>query len=432
MSSLRGQRLGEISAALGSRNLIWFGIRGQDAGMLEALPQLHASVSITAPLTLSSLAASVTIEEISGRRVDLDAYDIDQDASNEAGELTRHLIALMSQPSVLLSYRPCELVSSLGLALRSSCDVLGMTKDQQRTFEYKPWVETALEARGVETLGWRYLLRERRDRMTPDFGKHGLVLRASRSSGGVGVNLARNADDLGAAWDEDRSPLLGAAPYLTDALPLNVGGIVYADGTVHLHPASLQIIGVPGLTDRPFGYCGNDFAAAAELDGAVLDEVDRLVREVGAWLAHERYLGAFGVDLLIWEGHPRFVEVNARLQGSSRLSAELAARAELPDLLTEHLAAVMHVAPPADAISLRSWAARVDPAAQVVFHALNEAPASPGSRSLRPTARRLLDPPAGVELDVGAVRFVEEHRHVVTTDGYTLLPSLLEGDEPSP
>lgn len=172
---------------------------------------------------------------------------------------------------------------------------------------------------------------------------------------------------------------MAIAPFLS-GVPINFSGCVFADGTVRLHPASVQLIGIPSCTTRAFGYCGNDFGQLPERFGkATLDRIDSLGRRVGAWLYQERYLGAFGVDAIVADGEVLFTEVNPRLQGSSAVSALIARQLGSSDLFLDHLAASLGLAPVGSGFSIGEWAALQPAISHVVPHNVSPAPLARGS-----------------------------------------------------
>ena len=289
-------QLAALDRALGDRELIWFGIRGDDAAAMLRLPQFTSCFSVTAPLRAAKLAVSESLEDITGLRVDLDTYDIDIDPGAEVLLLRRRLLARANRRSAIATYRPSHFLSAAHFASLDTAQYLGLFKDRQTAFEHKPWVETQLRRIGVRTLDWRYFADESRHEVRRSLERGPLVLRASRSSGGEGIELLESPDALDEKWPFRNDHLVAVSRYLADSVPVNIGACVFPGGTVVLHPASVQLIGIPECTNRRFGYCGNDFGAFAELDPSIVQDVDRTTRLVGAWLASVGYLGAFGVD----------------------------------------------------------------------------------------------------------------------------------------
>jgi len=428
VSDARSRQLAAVSSALGSRRLTWMGIRGDDAQPLLALAQFSDCFSITSALRVSALEDSVSLEQLSGYRVDLDNYDIDLDPSPAVDQFRLLLMRSLSRSSALTTYRPSEFLSSLGFACRGSAQMLGMFKDRQRAFEHKPWVETELARRGIRTVDWEYVPFEYRSRLLASHDGAPVVVRPSRSSGGAGMSLVHDAAELERAWQHDSTHLMAVARYLETSVPINVGGCVFATGDVTLHPASVQLIGLPGYTNRRFGYCGNDFAALHRLGGGVAVALDSSTREVGRWLSDMGFIGAFGVDYLVDEENVLFTEVNPRMQGSTRMAAELAAATDHIDLLVDNVAAFLGL-PPAESLTLTDWMAELPPAAQVIKHNLKPVPAPVppvGDLALAPGVRARLLPDPGVRVEPGGVEYCLEVSHQVTETGFELLADLRE------
>jgi len=362
--------LGKVRKALDGRRLIWFGTRGEDGEALLRLPELEASFAVTAPLRSARIPAeaNVTLEHLAGARPDLDQHDIDLDVSEAAEEFRRRLLREVSTRCVVVTYRPAHIVSAMAFSMTETMTLAGLFKDRQLAFEHKPWVETALARHDVRTLGWRYFADEHRWSVRRLATTGPIVLRANRASGGVGIVRIENGAQVETHWPADAEGFVGVAPFLDGATPLNLSGCVFRDGSVHLHPPSVQLIGLPDCTERPFGYCGNDFAAVAALSPGALDELDAMGRTVGAWLHSERYVGAFGIDALCTDDHVHFTEVNPRFQGSSALSADVAQQMEVPDLFLEHVAASLGVDPQGPGLTVREWVARQPGCSHIVVH----------------------------------------------------------------
>jgi hypothetical protein len=356
-----------IREALDGRQLIWHGIRGEDGEALLALDELAAAYSIIAPMRTVRIAeaSNVSFELISGRRPDLDSPELDVDKGPAAREYRRRLLQEVSRSCVVMTYRPTALVSALAFSMRDTMTLAGLLLDRQRPFEHKPWVEQSLDVRG---LGWQYVADEHRSRAKRLVAEGPQILRASRTSGGEGVVLARSGADVDEHWPDQPDEFVAVAPFLDPALPVNVSGCLFADGSIRVHPPSVQLIGISSCTRRTFGFCGSDFAAASHLDGDVLDQLQALVLGVGSWLRDEHYLGAFGVDVLVHDGQVHFTEINARFQGSSAPSASIADGLDVPSLFLDHLAAFLGLPPASDGLTAGEWAAQQRPLSQIVVH----------------------------------------------------------------
>lgn len=376
MLSPREQQISVIEAAIGDRKLFWFGTRGQDALGLMSISQFSGSYAVTAPLAVGSLAENVALEELTGIRVDLDTYDIDLDRSPELADLRRRLLPHLGRPSILLPYRSYEFTTNLWFATRETCHLAGLHHDHQAMFEHKPWVETMLQAQlksiGVKVIPWSYVADENYQTAASFLDDGAVMLRASRRAGGVGLARVEREEDLDELWPREPEQFLAVGPYLDVLMPLNVGGCVFADGTVTVHPASVQLIGIPELNRRAFGYCGNDFGVIKVLDDHLVGLLNRLVLEVGVFLHEWRYTGAFGVDALVTPDGLYFAELNARFQGSTAGSVEIARRLDVPDILLDHIAASLGLAPSRPGVTLDEWTRAQATMSTVVMHNLSD------------------------------------------------------------
>jgi hypothetical protein len=364
----RSSLIRSVEKALGSKRLIWFGTRGEDAQPLLALTNFAEVFSLVAPMRALSLANEMCLECLRGERLDLDTYSLDEDHSAEAAELRLGLLASLREPAAILPYRPLSFLSSVYYPRKGHVDFLGMFHERQAPFEHKPWVESELQAAGVATVPWKYFADEDRQRVEEELAASGsLVLRKNRSDGGAGLQLVRDQDELATAWQLHPEGFFAAAPLLQPNVPINVNACVFADGNVTLHGPSLQLIGIQGLTRRTFGYCGNDFAAPRLLPPAVWDEIEAMVAKAGRWLADKGYLGAFGVDALVSGERVYLTEINPRFQGSSALSSWLDAEMGRPDVFLCHLAAYLGIEAAARP-TLRDLIAAQPPVSQILVH----------------------------------------------------------------
>lgn len=338
----RDELLSAVSDLLGTRKLVWAGIRGEDIESIADLPQLSASFSIVGGYRRRSSIDGMALEDLMGRRVDLEVWDIDNYRHDEpVVEFRRSLLRALSQPSALLPYRPSRFLSAIWFARRDRCLHLGLFGAHQFAFEHKPWVETSVSALGVPTIPWVYIADEEQLLTVDILDKGPVMLRLSRTSGGEGIVKIDSAADLKMAWPDSEEAFVCVAPFLPNVLPINVGGTVWHDGVTVGYP-SIQLVGIPDCVTRPFGYCGNDFGRARDLDPKVLDDIDAHTTKIGNWLRTMGYLGTFGVDYLLDErGDLYFTEINPRFQGSTVASGRIAVQTGMPCLLLEHLAATL-------------------------------------------------------------------------------------------
>ena len=343
----RSDALQAISSRLKGRRLVWFGTRGDDSESAASIPEFTASFSILASHRRRHSVRSHSLEELSGVRVDLDTYEIDEEPNVEAfATFRKAALQALAGPTAVFTYRPSVLVSALCFARRDSCRYLGMFKDFQAAFEHKPWVESSIRGLGVPSIPWHYVADEDQLDSLSDLNLGPVMLRRSRSSGGTGLVRVASFTELQENWPRQVEAYVSVAPYIDEGVPLNIGGVVWHDG-VTLHPLSLQLIGQPECTNRPFGYCGNDYATVQAIDAPIVTQIQHDTIQIGQWLRTHGYLGAFGVDFLVKDGVALFTEVNPRFQGSTHLSSEISTAMEESCIVLDHLAALIGLdAPP--------------------------------------------------------------------------------------
>jgi hypothetical protein len=389
----RAEYIRRIEDALGMRKLYWFGPRGADGRALLALDQFDGSFSLMAPLEAVSVGADVSLETLTGVRVDHNTYSLETDASDSVRELRSRLLSALSQPSAVLPYRPNRFLSNICFPRAATVQHLGQFYEHQSQFEHKPWVESELKRIGVSVLPWTYFADEDKPRLREFFHSEGaIVLRASRSDGGARVELITDGDELERLVPLHDDGFLSACRFFGDALSLNVNGCIFRDGTVILQGLSEQLIGRPELVGRRFGYCGNVFKRACDWPTELVGQFEYNARLVGKWLHSQGYLGVFGLDALFADGKAYIVEINPRFQGSTWAVADIDRELERPDLYLCQIAAELGL----DAPVMPPFGAPLDPPTSVallIAHNLEN-----GSVRMDPGAQGVGDPAGRVDL----------------------------------
>ena len=337
-----------ISERLGERALFWGGLRSDDVEAIADVPQLAGSFSMIGGFERPTAVPSTDFEHLWGSRMDLDAWDIDDHPDHPATlEFRNEILGHLLRPSALVVYRPTRFLSSIAFSRRDRCRYLGLFSGHQAAFDHKPWVESSLNDIGVPCLPWTYVANEERRRVARMVESRPQMLRPSRTSGGVGLVMVTDPAEIDTAWPHQQDAFASVAPYLEGAVPVNVGATVWRDGGVTLRHPSVQLIGLPACTDKPFGFCGNDFGAVRDLDPAAIDSIDGSTRLIGRWLARHGFVGSFGVDYLVHDGAALFTEVNPRLQGSTHASCRLSIEAGESCVMLDHIAAFLGLDAPA-------------------------------------------------------------------------------------
>ena len=90
-----------IERQLGRQQLVWFGTRGDDIEGATDIAQFAASFTIISRYDRRHSVRGHALEDLSGARVDLDAYDIDEEPDRDAfAEFRRAALLTLSEPSV--------------------------------------------------------------------------------------------------------------------------------------------------------------------------------------------------------------------------------------------------------------------------------------------------------------------------------------------
>lgn len=352
----------EVISALGDRKLLWFGVRGDEADAFSDLPQFAGVFSSMSRYGRRSSIRSVSYEDDAGVRPDMETWRLDARTSNPVTARFRAAaLDIMKGPCTVVPYRPTDFISSLVLARQPQCQYLGVFSANQVGFEYKPWVEQEVRKIGVPTIPWRYIADEDKLMALRLLSEGPIVVRSSRGSGGNGTFFVDSPDALDEAWRPGDDAFMSVSPFLADYQPANMAGVVWNEG-VTFHPMSAQIIGVPELTSRSFGYCGNDFGWAQRIDLTVAKTMVDATARIGGWLHRFGYLGAFGVDYMVGPGGDVvFTELNPRFQGSTVVSCKVSWAAGETDVVLEHMAACLGLPKPTEearlAERLSTWPA---------------------------------------------------------------------------
>ena len=362
----------QVRSRLGHRQLIWVGTRGDDSRSLSDVPEFSASYSLQGSMESRPSVSSFALEELTGVREDLDTYDIDDHLRTpEVAEFRRRVLRAASMPSAIIGYRPSTFLSAIGFSKSGNCLMLGMFRGHQAAFEHKPWMENSIAELGIPRVPWRYIADVEQFATSRLFDTGPIMLRRSRSTGGVGMIRLDDASQVQEKWDYQDEAFLSVAPFIEGGIPVNVGGVVWHDG-VTLHPVSIQLIGIENCTTREFGYCGNDFASASGLGQDTLGSIEQSMRRIGALLKERGFLGAFGVDFLVKDGTPLFLEVNPRFQGSTHASCQISVEMNESCILIEHTAAFLGIdAPPS--LSLSDFPTGLDSLSHLVIHNTSDA-----------------------------------------------------------
>jgi hypothetical protein len=386
----------QVQARIDGR-LVWFGIRDNDAAGVW-----WDGADVSTHTLVGDGLSGESLDVMTRMRINPDCYELDQDPGPDA-ELLIQRTAEFARGGVLVPYRPS---SRLERTTDGSTLVAAMPSGVQRQIEDKQWVECELRQLAIPTLDW-FIAGEGQSAPGASY-----VVRGVGGGGGTGMRLVDCLADAG------RDAVVSR--FIEGAIGVNTSGCCFPDGTVSVHLPTVQLIGTPGCTDLPFGYCGNDAAFASSIDPEALSTAARLTEEIGAWLIRTvRWRGAFGLDFVVTGPMVYFCEMNPRFQGSSRLATLAARRSGRPGLHVEHVAAHLGISP---TLGEPVGGPSHDWAAQIVLHNLRSVPVVARRRpSGHPDWRLEMFLPEGIQAAPGAPLVRLSGQGPVTADGRELL-----------
>ncbi|WP_117214900.1 ATP-grasp domain-containing protein [Allorhizocola rhizosphaerae] len=166
------------------------------------------------------------------------------------------------------------------------------------------------------------------------------VLQAPNGAGGQGTYLVTDEQHvLRAVCDRPDVGQWLASAYAGD-VTISVSAVVY-DDAVRIMPASLQVSNIAEAGVGFGDYCGSEFGI--DVPPGVYQHAEKV-----AWWLHETgHRGLFGADVAVSGHEIAFLEINPRILGSSWLLSRAQQRAGLPQVLEQHVLALLgHAAPP--------------------------------------------------------------------------------------
>jgi len=422
----RLKTINAIENIIGNRSLGYFGTRGDDAFPLLCIRQFDSVFSQIAPLKSISVE-DLCLETLSGIRVDLDAFDIDKSTMPEIDTIKSKLLAFFDKSSVFFPYSPTAVLASAYFPRHDRVKYCGLFHKAQKCFEHKAWVETELKNIGIKVIPWAYYPDNQLSQIKYAASHEPIVLRTNSTSGGTGVRLITSPDEIEGKWPKHNDGFLSMAPYLDNALPLNINCCVFENDFVSLHGLSIQLIGVKECTNLDFGYCGNDFSPLQLICEKDVCEIETISKRVGQWLFRSGYRGAFGIDFLKWQNQIFLTEINPRFQGSSRTSAQLDKEMGLADVFLCHLSAFLGI-PGYQEYSLLDQTKNHLPLSHVVVHNNKNSEINLSQELLisnqiqidRIDNKLNLLPESDIQIKPGAIVFSLLAKKYVTQDGYSV------------
>ncbi len=251
------------------------------------------------------------------------------------GELKEQIEEKFSQPMNCLMYRSIEGIEkqaeknrhikiiSAPVGLKNRFD----NKIRFRNWQFKSGIDPIPGEIIENSQADYYTLRKRWG--TP------FVLQFPVGSSGQNTFLINSPEDFDRAFESGNQYPLIIYRYL-HGYSLNINAVVGAD-SVFLSPVSLQVIGAGSLTDRRFGFVGNDFTAVLDVCDTIKNKIYEITVKTGLYMSANGFRGMMGLDLICDGSNVYPVEINPRFQNSTSLLTLLELKYLRNPLVLKHI-----------------------------------------------------------------------------------------------
>ncbi len=325
----------------------WIGQRGHDALALGNYLPLDFIISCYRGCEMDLVFDEkdlYPIEAEKGIRKDWSNEHLNQSLSADKSAGIFHRLTEGGKKVNLIGYRSLSVLESMSKSGRFR--LLAAPEKLKKKFDNKIFFHNCLEGLGIE--GIEGFVAYPGDLSFSDIRKKlsdAFVLQLPFSSSGLNTFLVNNLEQ----YQVLRSRFKRTAVLFKKYMPgssVNVNAVVYeARNEIRTAVAwpSVQLTGIPECCNFASSYCGNDYASTDGVDADLLEEVRKMTRRIGRWMASSGYRGIFGMDFVLSEGQAYPIEINPRLQNSTSLLTELEALSPIKKdpLIILHLAQLL-------------------------------------------------------------------------------------------
>ena len=161
------------------------------------------------------------------------------------------------------------------------------------------------------------------------------ILQENHSSGGNGTHIINqgNAEDLFTKFDPTKEYFV--APYIKKSISINIHCAIFEQDIV-MFPGSIQLVKEVG---QRIVYLGADYITFQNLSDEIKEAIRFNSKQLCRTLQGMGYRGVLGIDFLLVEQQPLFLEINARFQASTVLLNKAFRDQGLPSMQEIHLSA---------------------------------------------------------------------------------------------
>ncbi len=201
-----------------------------------------------------------------------------------------------------------------------------------------------------------------------------MVVQGARGNAGQRTWMVAGPADLAHVRRREAGPAVRVAE-LVGGMSFTVNAIAGAGGLLDWSLPSRQVTGIPWLTPRRLGSCGNAWGEPT-LE-PFLEDIGSAVGRIASALGQAGFRGLFGVDFVLGAGGAVVIETNPRMVASLPLATQLELSAGLTPLLLRHL--LLALGNPGESVDPSTGGPRtrpewLQPASQVIIHRLERTP----------------------------------------------------------
>lgn len=153
-----------------------------------------------------------------------------------------------------------------------------------------------------------------------------VVVQKAISSGGYGTSLVTNGQYSTWLKKQNEHSIYIMSPYMENAVPINVHVIIFKDKSI-IFPPSHQVL---RESNNHFIYIGADYNT--NLSDRAYNNIIMYSTKLADAMRKEGYIGVCGIDYMIKDDIPYFLEVNSRFQASTFLLNALLTEENLPSV----------------------------------------------------------------------------------------------------
>jgi hypothetical protein len=305
----------------------WVGQRSHDAAVISRYLPLGAVLSCDSGSETDLFLRGVpffSLEKHVPLRRNWSNNDLDMALEGPPGEKFRDMFKEAGQDINMICYRSLKSLESYSSS--GNIRMLSASSVLKRRFDDKFLFYDNLQRMGIERIPGRkgVLGAERWKDLKKELSLP-FVVRFPYGSSGKYTFIIENDRDLRLLTEGHRGKEVLLNKYIGGfSLNMNAAVMTTADGVkIICSRPSVQLTGVPGCSNFPAQFCGNDFSATDRVDDNILKEMGRQTEITGKWMASEDFRGVFGMDFLISGKKVLPLEINPRFQNSTALYDQL-------------------------------------------------------------------------------------------------------------